>query len=94
MSTNPNDPAFINYDPRMGATGTSQGLTKREEFAKAAMQGMIMARFTDPHLIAEWALGQADAMIDALNGTKEEPVPVPVAVPPTRAPAMGDDIPF
>lgn len=54
--TNPNDPAF-----------QRGGLTKREEFAKAAMQGLIMARFTNSEQIAGWALRQADALIAELN---------------------------
>lgn len=77
--TNPSDPAFPNKD-HMG--DGPDGLSKREEFAKAAMQG-IMANATtyftiaealtkhDPEkasqVVASLALLQADALIKELS---------------------------
>lgn len=81
--TNPNDPAspiFRTSDYSQDITCTSPGLTKREEFAKAAMQGLC----ANPYLskqgvdmqvsgdeyrtrLATEAILQADALIAALN---------------------------
>ena len=51
-------------------------LTKREQFAMAAMQGILAngkcSQFTDTiDLIAEEAIRQADALIEALNNSSQ-----------------------
>lgn len=49
------------------------GLTKREQFAMAAMQGMLCADDTGAlsvDKIAEWAVQQADTLIATLNKTQ------------------------
>lgn len=51
---------------------SSQLMTKREEFAKAAMQGLLASPIeTDLKTIAEMSAWQADALIRELN--KETP---------------------
>jgi len=52
--------------------GTNQmlGLTKREAFAMAAMQGSLASDITDGsdvETIAEWAVECADALLNALE---------------------------
>lgn len=69
MKTNPNDSAT-------GLPGEfilEVGLTKREEFAKVAMQGLCAGPFMDDlsyQELAACAVQQADALIDALNKDK------------------------
>ena len=67
MNTQPNDPAF----PVDESTNiTCAGLTKREHFAALAMQGQLAADTThEVHSdkIAEWSVGLADDLIEALN---------------------------
>lgn len=56
---------------RMGVRG---GLTKREEFAKAAMQGILAdskSVESEAHIIAHDAVVYADALIEALNKDAE-----------------------
>ena len=50
------------------------GLTKREYFAAAAMQGMLgnMNRSTDPKYAAISAVQYADALINELNKTDDK----------------------
>lgn len=79
MSTNPNDAAVPHYHDA-GDLG-QKGLTKREEFAKTAMQGFCAnPEFAEAHPedIAEMAFAQADALIAALN----KPVSVTTEVKP------------
>jgi len=49
----------------------SEGLTKREIFAMAAMQGILAGRnpeyATNPEFVSEWSLQQADALLAALE---------------------------
>ena len=65
--TNPSDLAT----PIMGRTGLLGGLTKREEFAKAAMQGILSNPSEEmpqaPQKVAEFAVRNADALIEELN---------------------------
>lgn len=77
--TNPNDPAFSqpilgekeNGSPYVYTLG---GLTKREEFAKAAMQGILagntmeeISRFCGPEeMTDEWVARKARVAADAL----------------------------
>lgn len=79
MKTNPNDTAspvhggYQNDDPRNMILGG--GLTKREHFAAVAMQGMLLTGGMTAHGvitqaptdIAQLAVWQADALIEALN---------------------------
>lgn len=79
--THPNEPAMptFEYDPSIKAqTQISIGLTKREELAKAAMQGIaanpelvkllrVLPESQRHQYIAETALKTADALIAALN---------------------------
>ena len=61
MATNGDDMAY----PRF---------TKREEFAKAAMQGLLAHPENgnrSPKITAQWAVEQADALIAALNKEPE-----------------------
>ena len=52
--------AIANYT---GITGTQHGLTKREYFAAAAMQGILAdGNLTKSDNIAQWAWAMADAM--------------------------------
>lgn len=63
--TNPDDPAYPNDQQ-----GTYPGLTKREDFAKAAMIGFLANRdYSDetPQVIGHLAVEQADAAIAELN---------------------------
>lgn len=48
------------------------GLTKREEFVKAAMQGIAVGRSLNTSDIAEWAVLLADATIAAMNVERKE----------------------
>ena len=73
--THPDDPAFPQWmqDSR-GSHYMSKGLTVREEFAKAAMQGYLANPNSSPNeeIIASWSVHQADALIDELNKTNNE----------------------
>lgn len=79
MSTNPNDAAFARPWSKTSAGNRyfdgQQGLTKREEFAKAAMQGFCADRSLlelDADILSKWAIQQADSLIAALNKTAKE----------------------
>lgn len=50
----------------------THGLTNREEFVKAAMQGIAVGRGLNVDNIAEWAVLLADATIAALNKERGE----------------------
>lgn len=67
--TNPNDPAFARTHPsEQCASDYTNGLTKREWFAGMAMMGLSSADASwELTQIAEWAVSQADVLIDALN---------------------------
>jgi hypothetical protein len=65
METNGNDAAspVVAGNVIMG-----QGLTKREQFAMAAMQGYVMAEHERYHIyMAKDAVAMAEALIAALN---------------------------
>lgn len=64
--------AFVEYDESNSESGDFTGLTKREEFAKAAMMGLCAngdADFCTLHSerVAEIAVSLADALINELN---------------------------
>lgn len=73
--TNPNanEPAYpvlyITWQPQLGAYDTHlhPGLTKREEFAKAAMQGILssshVSETPSPEYVRDQAYKYADAML-------------------------------
>ena len=66
MATNPNDP----INPLTTAEGevNQNGMNKREEFAKAAMQGILAnGATTTPSSVASEAVLNADALINELN---------------------------
>lgn len=77
--TNPNDPIHPAGD---GLVPPTYGLTKREEFAKAAMQGAVyglagkavsVKDYVEAMpMVAELAVGWADALIAELNKSKGE----------------------
>lgn len=77
MKTEANEPAcpsIVGRDgiyPQVGSESWQlPGLTKREEFAKAAMQGYMANEFTpheNPERIADYSVRCADALITALN---------------------------
>lgn len=73
MKTEPNEPiGFGSYEAVESARGISEGLTKREYFAAMAMQGLCASGANDfncDHVkhIANIAVTQADALINALN---------------------------
>ena len=62
--TNPNDPVYT-------TNGSAKSLSKREEFAKSAMMGLVAVtidgRLLSDDDIADMAVKQADALIEALN---------------------------
>jgi len=70
--TKPNDPAFPVSPADYSA---KHGLTKREYFAAMAMQGICanssLAERSSYNSFAEWSVQQADALIEALNNTKD-----------------------
>lgn len=78
MATDPNELAYpmpSMYRPEDGAWmyGPHFGLTKREAFAMAAMQGLA-SNFDTRGLevpFSRFAVAQADALIAALNEVKE-----------------------
>ncbi len=87
MKTNPNDPAnpvtadIIDYENLTDQIGSGrvniQGLTKREQFAMAAMQGLCVGKISKDIMsgqcldIANEAVEIADCLIASLN--KEVP---------------------
>lgn len=73
MNENGNSPAYpvpLGPDETWAeGRGSPNGMTKREEFAKAAMQGMCAGGWsTDPLGTAAQALAHADALLAALQG--------------------------
>ena len=72
MTTNANKPAY----PLWSEEGkVLSGLTRREAFAMAAMQGYIansLAWDKEMEDIARWSVKQADALIAALDKKKED----------------------
>jgi len=69
-STKPNETAFP-----IGMLPGEQGLTKREYFASMAMQGLlsnssVMNTQITKTLMANLAIGSADALIEQLNKEK------------------------
>lgn len=75
MPTNPNDPAFPEAIAMRGNVLLESylGLTKREDFAKAAMMGILANSALDRHPIdvAALALDNADFLIKRLNEEKK-----------------------
>lgn len=76
MKTYPTSTAFpFNREEEVGDYGHKvsnfeDGLTKREYFAALAMQGLCAnpgCGVTGPSKIAEWAVEQADKLIEELN---------------------------
>ena len=66
----PASPIFNEDGVRLEQTlydGLVIGLTKREEFAKAAMEGMCVHPVTDLRVIAIAAVEMADALLAALE---------------------------
>lgn len=65
--TRPSDPAT----PAPEGPAGFKGLTKRKDFAKAAMQGLLAYSgedyFSSVQALADTAVVYADALIDALN---------------------------
>lgn len=62
------------YPTRPGQTPNVNGLTKREAFAMAAMQGILSGRNEvieergyPPTEVAQWAVQQADELLKALE---------------------------
>lgn len=65
---------IYSYDNEMHMVGYANGLTKREAFAMAAMQGLCAAPDSGQWKagqIANYAIEQADALITALNKPQE-----------------------
>ncbi len=88
MNTDPNDQAFPGFnnspgrgsekvvvfpDGTMGFETYHTGMTKREAFAKAAMQGMHAGGRIYSDQIPELAVKEADRLIAALNKTEVKP---------------------
>jgi len=70
METRADDP--INPVDATESNPATSGTTKREDFAKAAMQGILAERSVPtPANVATDAVAHADALIDALNNTSE-----------------------
>ncbi len=67
MTTKGSDPAY----PAQVTTHRYIGLTKREEFTKAALSGMDLFR-TPPHTAGDKAVEIADCTIAALNTEKSD----------------------
>ena len=66
MKTEPHHDAYP-------CVGGQQGLTKREEFAKAALQGLLSGddiSYLTPATASKSAVEYADALIAALNATQ------------------------
>jgi len=71
----PHSAAFPYFHPWNGGerTEADYGLTKREIFAMEAMKGLVanpQNAMTQASQIANWAIEQADALIEALNQPK------------------------
>lgn len=61
----------------MENTGVMFGMTKREEFAKAALQGLLAAQDAGkmpPHLLVEAAIAYADMTLEALDSVENASV--------------------
>jgi hypothetical protein len=78
MNTIGNDPASpVLMQPDSLQNETSLGLTKREQFAMAAMQGILAKRDIDDLMkgqvvdVAGLSVDMADLLIDALNKSSE-----------------------
>lgn len=87
--SNKDEPAFpevIACGPYGNIYRGLPGLTKREEFAKAAMQGMLASSFTvyDEKSLAQDAIKQADALLEELERTTN-PGDKDVSTPKTKA---------
>lgn len=70
MATHPNQQAFPSgcyEDERHVSHNDVPGLTKREEFAKAAMMGMHAGGRIFSNEVAKLAVQEADALIAELN---------------------------
>lgn len=67
---NPNNPAFT----ALSGFREIDGLTKRELFAFGAMIGMMAGRYADirQDRASKQAVELADALIEALNSTKQD----------------------
>lgn len=77
--TKPNEPAYptpVSMNPRPGEWASATcppGLTNREAFIKAAMQGLLSRPANhDPQMIARDAVLHADATLAELNKEKGE----------------------
>lgn len=64
-------PVYSYDDHEMQIVGYAKGLTKREAFAMAAMQGILSKNPVGAERVAETAVEQADALIAALNKPQE-----------------------
>lgn len=67
-NTQPNH-LIHSFQHTANSEGNMWGLTKREHFAAMAMQGYV-SELTDgvsKEALAEWSVGMADALIEALN---------------------------
>lgn len=75
MKTTPEACAFsipATFSPECGTLAGALGLTKREYFAAAALQGLLSngglnAEQVSSEKFAQWAVEQADDLIKALN---------------------------
>lgn len=66
-----NDPAFPFVETNNQTENVSEGISKREYFAAAALQGLLAAKSVDvPTNAAVWAVKCADDIIKALNEEK------------------------
>jgi hypothetical protein len=61
-------------DPAYPMHGFNKGLTKRELIAAMAMQGLLATpgEYEHAKTIAQWAVDQADALIERLNANPAE----------------------
>lgn len=75
MKTTGNEPYFINInsDDYGGVYTLDKGITIRQEFAKAAMAGIISKEgmILNGEYIAKYAVNYADALIAELNKTEK-----------------------
>lgn len=67
MITKHTDFAFPVFDDQGGVEDGCQGLSKREYFAAIAMQGLCSGTAMSAATLAQEAVKQADALIEALN---------------------------
>ena len=68
MSTNPNAAAFpVLFNHTHPSPEAFHGLTKREAFVMAAMQGLAARTDSPPHMVAANAVRLADQTIDEMN---------------------------